>query len=141
MNRALKTIFTLSVTLNLLGIGFLVGHLPFRFPPRPSDLYEFVRVLPDPQATTMRKRVDEMLAARSQDRVTFGGAQDRLFVILTAPVFDADAFRQQLQTLDSMHDNRRHDFKTLVIEMASNMDQKQRVALAEHLRRNAPPVD
>ena len=66
-------------------------------------------------------------------------ARDRLRAILSAPTFDADAYRAAVASLDQTREARVQRFSTAIESLASHWPVEDRRALAELLNRPTPP--
>lgn len=142
MSHRVRLIFTGSLVLNLLLIGFVLGHfaLPKPLAPRP-DPFAITRDLPEPLAGEIRQQIRAALEARRTDHAELGAAQERAMEILTAPVFDAAGFARALGDLGALHETRHQRMTELMTAIAGKLSQPERMKLAEHLRQSAPPVD
>ena len=142
MTRLLKRILALSIIMNILAGGFIAGQLASSTvkPPRP-DPYEIASGLPEPLAREVREIIDTTLERHRASRPQFGDGQEQLMAILTAPEFDAQAFRNQLRVLDRLHEARHMEMTELAVTIASKLNQQQRKEMARQLRRSAPPID
>lgn len=143
MTRPVKFILTFSIVLNLLLSGYLAGHYGFMSFNRPGkiiDHYEIAEGLPEPLRQDIKALIDETLTSLEPAKPKFDDAIERLMDILVAPSFDADLFRNQLRTLDGLHDDRHRQMASLMVKIAERFDQEQRKKLALHLRKAAPPL-
>ncbi len=138
MNRNVKIVVIGSVLLNVLLIGFVVGHLSHRVPPPFRDRpprEEILRALP-PQGAKLFK--EKMRGLRKENRKTHRKIRDRrdeLMKILTAPTFDSDLYKKKADELHALHSSVMKDFARSAGEIAAKMSPEERQILARHFKR------
>lgn len=140
MKPVLKWIFALSLILNVLLVGVLLGRNTPDFKPMPGPRHlaklDLSRLPDDKKEMFLdaMRQLDEKNAGRSE-RIT--AARQAVIDVLEAPNFDEAAFLEKSQQLDSIFS----EGKTRVVEamahLAHQFNQEERKVLAEHLRR--PP--
>ncbi|MFN7401893.1 MAG: periplasmic heavy metal sensor [Alphaproteobacteria bacterium] len=142
MNHSVKIIFTGSLVINFLLVGFVIGHFAL---PKPKgarpDPYAITRDLSEPLAGEVGQMITTALEERRADHAQLGEAQERVMAILTAPEFNAQTFTHTLGELDALHKAHHQRMTALMAAIASKLSQPERMKLAEHLRQSAPPVD
>lgn len=140
MTKKLKALFTASIVLNVLAIGFLLGHLGRTYVPfLPPDPQEILNIVPQSQRASLQARLDAIHAAQGMRRRDVADSEQALMRILTAPSFDEEAFRDRLRVLDEIYQNTHAEMTDLMITLAKEMTVEQRTKLADHVRRAAPP--
>ncbi len=141
MRKPIKWILTISVSLNLLFAGFVIGNSDvFRkimMPPSPEEL---IALLPEPVASDVKSDIAAVKESRMQAREMMIQERDMLFDLLTAPSFDAAAFEAQMQKMKQMSLNQQQQGFELVIKMASQLSQRDREKLLAFIRRAMPPL-
>ena len=138
MGRKLQLILFLSLALNLLFVGILVGY-GFRGCGRekrhgrlPPEILE--KVSPEQQ----KKFQDALFQIHKKGReVRRDIRQERKnsMDILTAPQFDAEAYRKSMNELHEMQGVLKGQLTDTVIQLASQLNQEDRKALAAFLAR------
>jgi uncharacterized membrane protein len=142
MGKRIKILISVSLLLNVLLIGIVIGNISHRlfredFPKRhPLDLTG--KLPPDKEKLflDMRERVD--LANREVHK-QIDETRERVLSILSAPEFDEAAYQAETAKLDKLHDLMMQRFTEATKELAKNFNQAERKILAEYLRQPPPP--
>ena len=139
MSKTVKIAIILSVVLNILLIGFILGNvshrffIPNSFHEKPQDIS--VNLPPDKKElflNTMQKIRSENRAVKQQIR----DARRKIFSILTSPQFDEDLYTSETEKLHLLRGLMMKRFSNAAKELAKQLNQEERKALAEHLRRS-----
>jgi uncharacterized membrane protein len=142
MGKRIKILIGISLLLNVLLIGIVIGNLSHRlfredFPPRhPLELTR--KLSPDNEKLflDMRGKVDqENRAVRRQ----IDEARERVLSVLGAPEFDENAYQAETAKLGSLHGLMMRRFAEATKELAKKFNQAERKVLAEYLRQPPPP--
>lgn len=128
--KAMKTIFTVSVILNVLLLG-AAGGVAYKYWSRDKS-YHAIHAEMSPEArnivartmqTAFRDGREDMKRARS--------IKKDIRIILAAPEFDADAFDAKAEALHSIMSKMGHKRIDITKELAAQLSQEDRKALAE----------
>lgn len=130
----------ISVVLNILLIGFIIGNVSHRFfinnslPEKPQEMT--VNLPPEKKelfSNTMKKVRAENQAVQRQIRET----RRKIFSILTSPQFDEDSYQSEAEKLHLLRGVMMKRFSYATKELAKQLNREERKALAELLKR--PP--
>lgn len=141
MNRTLKTVFLISLIVNVLLVGMLFGALPRSFGERRSFRDRFkadIEKLPEPARTRMRESIEQRRTADKPALEEVGRARDDALRIVASDPFDEAAYDRQVDKIaglrralfERMSDN----FKALV----KDLPLEQRKAVADIFKRPPP---
>jgi uncharacterized membrane protein len=142
MGKKIKILISISLLLNVLLIGVVIGSISHRlfredFPRRrPPELA--IKLAPDKEKLffdTMKRVHLENREVRKQ----IDEGRERVFLILSAPEFDEAAYQVEAAKLGKLHGLMMQRFAEATKEMAKRFNQEERKALAELLRRPPPP--
>ena len=142
MGKRIKILIGISLLLNALLIGVLIGNISHRlfredFPPRhPLELTG--KLSPDKEKLVldMRERVDQ---ENREVRKQIDEARERVLSILGAPDFDENAYQEEAAKLDKLHALMMQRFADATKELAKKFNRAERKVLAEYLRQPPPP--
>jgi uncharacterized membrane protein len=142
MGKRMKILISVSLLLNVLLIGIVIGSISHRFfredfPKRhPMELRG--KLPPDKEKLflDMRKKVD---LANQEVHKQIDETRERLLSILSAPEFDEAAYQAETAKLDKLHDLMMQRFAEATKELAKMFNQAERKVLAEYLRQPPPP--
>jgi uncharacterized membrane protein len=142
MGKRVKIMIGVSLLLNVLLIGILIGNISHRFfredfPRRhPPELTG--KLPPDKEKLFLESREKVFLANREVRR-QIDETRERLLSILSAPEFDEAAYQAETVKLDKLHDLMMQRFAEATKELAKTFNQSERKILAEYLRQPPPP--
>ena len=135
MSRRLKSLILISVALNILLIGFVLGigsrcyHTELKRTPGIAVLLENSSV-PEARRTELEKKLQALFPDAEKRK-----ARLRLYrktsEILKAEEFDSDAFREQLDKMFEYRRLNRQKRIEVITEIASELNQEERKVLAE----------
>jgi uncharacterized membrane protein len=142
MGKRIKILISISLLLNVLLIGIVIGNISHRlfredFPPRhPLELTG--KLSPDKEKLflDMRERVDQ---ENRKVRQQIDEARERVLSILGAPDFDENAYQAEAAKLDKLHGLMMQRFADATKELAKKFNRAERKVLAEYLRQPPPP--
>jgi len=141
MGQRIKILISISLLLNVLLIGIIIGNISNRFfrkdfpGRRPPALA--VKLPPDKEKLFW----DVMGKVNQENREVhpqIEEARKRVLSILSAPDFDEAAYQAETAKLDKLHGLIMQRFANATRELAKQFNQEERKILAEHLRR--PPL-
>jgi uncharacterized membrane protein len=142
MNRTLKLLFLVSIILNVLLVGVLMGQLPRRIETgsfREQRIEQALRDLPEPVQTRLREKFKQMRVASDPLREQLRGAREETLGILSAEPFDEAAYDRQVSKIGELQLQMLKKMGQVVKEIAKELPAEERRIFAQILRRPAPP--
>jgi uncharacterized membrane protein len=139
MSKTIKILLLSSLVLNILLIGFILGTVSQRFfredflRRQPPEID--VKIPPEKEklfSETMEQVRKENRTVRRQMRET----RQRIFSILTAPEFDEASYQAESEKLQELRGHMMRGLSNTTKKLARQMNQEERKALAEYLRRS-----
>jgi uncharacterized membrane protein len=143
MNRTLKLLFLVSLILNVLLVGVLMGQLPHRLERgsfREQRMEQALRDLPQPMQTRLREKFKQMRAAGDPLREQLRVAREETLGILSAEPFDEAAYDRQVSKIDNLQLQRFKKTGQVVKEIAKELSPEERRVFTQILRRPPPPA-
>ncbi|MDA0771564.1 MAG: hypothetical protein O3C63_01340 [Cyanobacteria bacterium] len=125
MKQNLKIVLAISIMINLVLAGVIIGHYSHSFK-------ENCRRKP---AKHFSQRLLGIKEGNQAKHLEMKALRDDLFNILTAETFDAEAYQVKLDALRKLHHVKMEMISNKIKEMAMTMDQAQRKELAKEMRR------
>lgn len=141
MKRSFKLAFLVSIVLNMLFAGVLLGELPNRFERRPSRqerIEQALKKVPEPAQTRVREKLQEIRTTADPLRQQINAARDAALGILNAEAFDEAAYDRQVNEINDLQQQMFQTMARVVKRIASELSPDDRHAFAEVLRR--PPA-
>jgi uncharacterized membrane protein len=142
MNRTLKFLFLVSIILNVLLVGVLMGQLPSRLERgsfREQRMEQALKDLPQATQTRLREKFKQMRAAGDPLRDQLRAAREETLGILSAESFDEAAYDRQIGKIDELQLQRFKKIGLVVKEIAKELPPEERRIFAQILRRPPPP--
>jgi len=142
MNRTLKLLFLVSIILNVLLVGVLMGQLPRRLERvsfREQRMEQALRDLPQPMQTRLREKFKQMRAAGDPLRDQLRVAREETLDILSADPFDEAAYDREVSKIDNLQLQLFKKMGHVVKEVAKELSPEERRIFAQILRRPPPP--
>jgi uncharacterized membrane protein len=139
MSKKLKLAFIVSIVLNVLLAGVILGDLPRRFDraPRTGDrIKRDLAALPEPLRTRFREKMEQ--ARRSGMRAKIREERNEAIRLLAAEPFDEAAFDRQVKKIQDLRLQMTQRMADSVKDLAKDLPQNERKALAEVLKRPPP---
>ena len=141
MKNKLKIFILLSVVLNVLLIGVLLGQLYGRIgvssPGQQIATFLDRTELPPDRRALMRERMEGIFGQQQMRWERVRELREESLQILTAENFDAEAYRDKLDTLFAVRGEHHQRMTEMITDLATELSQSEREALAEVLRRPA----
>lgn len=141
MNRTLKTVFLVSLMVNVLLLGVLFGALPRSYGERQSFRERFkaeIEKLPEPARTRLRDSIAERRKADKPTLEEIGRARDDALRIVASNPFDEAAYDRQVEKIAELRralfKNMSNNFKAVV----KDLPVEQRKAVADIFKRPPP---
>lgn len=149
MSKGIKIILVVSVIINILFIGIIIGHFSKRaehWGKMRSQMNETIGTLPEDKKDMIESAMRNL---RRETRGTHKQLEKKrieLLQILTAKQFDKDKFENEVKQLHNLHGDMAFEMADTVSKLAENLNQQERIALSEfieemrkHRRRGGPP--
>jgi uncharacterized membrane protein len=140
MKPILKWIFAISLVLNFLLVGVLIGRNAPEFKPMPGPRHFAkldISTLPDDKKALFLEAMKEMDEKNSGRAERIAAARQAVIDVLEAPNFNEAAFIERSNELDSIFSEGKGRVVEAMAHLARQFNQEERKVLAEHLRR--PP--
>ncbi|MBI4522379.1 MAG: periplasmic heavy metal sensor [Deltaproteobacteria bacterium] len=141
MNKKLKTVFLLSIIVNLLLVGVLFGRWPHRFyasSPREERFRMEIEKLPEPARTRFREKLDKLRDTGDPIRVEMRQARDEAIRLLVAEPFDQRAYDRQVTKINELRMAMAKRMSEDIRDVIKGLPTDQRNAVAEILKRPPP---
>jgi uncharacterized membrane protein len=140
MSRKIKILTIVSLLLNVLLIGVVIGDISHRFGREPywrKHSRDLTSRLPEDKAELFRKTLEEVYGDNRDVYKEIKEARGRAMEILSAPEFDEAAYREEVDRIHELKGLMKRRLADATVELAKQFDQEERKALSEQLRR--PP--
>jgi uncharacterized membrane protein len=144
MNKTLKVLFLVSLILNVLLVGVLMGQLPRRLERgsfREQRMEQALRDLPQPMQTRLREKFKQMRAASDPLRDQLRVAREQTLSTLSAEPFDEAAYDRQVSKIHELQLQMFKKMGQVVKEIAKELSVEERRNFAQILRRPPPRPD
>jgi uncharacterized membrane protein len=140
MNKSFKFLFIVSIVLNVLFVGLLLGALPHRFGPdfsRRERMESALQELPEPTRSQVRDKMKQARADAGPFIDQIRDARTEAVRILTAEPFDETAYDTQVNKIVDLRVEMTKRMAATFKEAAKSLPPDQRGVLAKVL--NRPP--
>jgi uncharacterized membrane protein len=140
MNKKIKTAFLLSIIVNVLLLGVVLGGLPRWFSEpasRQEQMERRIKELPEPAQTRFREKMEQIRKEVEPMRDQIREARRAAIGILTTEPFDEAAYDRQVEEIGELRVRMGKRMAEGIKEVAKELPQDQRMALAKVLDR--PP--
>ena len=138
MSKPVRLLFVVSLVLNVLLLGVVLGRLPRDVGfGRQQRLEQTLKSLPEPTQTRLREKFHQMRAAADPLREQIRGAREEALRTLAADPFDEAAYDRQVSQFDDLQLQIFKKMAPVVKEIAQGLSLEERRLFAEMLRR--PP--
>ncbi len=142
MNKKMKIILSLSILLNLLLIGGVVGGFSkmhfdrgFKSGRIEQRLSELVEVLPAAKSKEFEQRIAELLSLKQTDKATMKVARNNIMQIFEQEPFDKLLYQQSVQSLNQLHQQQMQMRVSLMADIAQYLSPKERKQLSRLIMR------
>lgn len=138
MGRKLQLIIFASIGLNLIFIGVFIGYGfkgcgKGRHDKGPPP--ELMAQISQEQQKRVAKVLSQMRRKGREERREIRRERRKSLEILTAPKFDAEAYRKVMADLHELQGAKKNQMTETIIELANQLNQEDRQALAAFLAR------
>ena len=137
MSKKMKILIFSSLLLNVLLAGVVIGDASHRFHKEYFDrksVQEFVSKLPGDKAALFLETVERVHLNNRDAYHQIREAKKEAMKMLAAPEFDETAYRLQVEKIHELRSLMKRRLADATIELAKQFSQKERKALAQHLR-------
>jgi uncharacterized membrane protein len=142
MSKTVKLVFLVSLVLNVLLLGVLLGRLPRELEPgsgRQQRMERVLKDLPEPTQTRLREKLTRLRAAGGPLRDQIRTTREETLRILSADPFDEAAYDLQVSKIDDLQLQMFQKMGRVVKEIAKELPPEERRLFAQSLRRPPPP--
>lgn len=142
MSKTLKGVFLVSLLVNILLVGVLLGELPHRAERcevRQDKKEKTLAQLPEPAQTRVREEMERLRKDNEPIRERIRAAREEAIRILTAEPFDSVAYDRQVTQISELRGQIAKHMAEGIKEIAKDLPPEQRGILAGMLRRSPPP--
>jgi uncharacterized membrane protein len=140
MSKTVKLVFLVSLVLNILLVGVLLGRLPRDVGfDRQQRLEQALKDLPEPTQTRFREKFKQMRAAGDPLRDQIRLAREETLRILSADPFDEAAYDRHVSQIDDLQLQMFKKMGQVVKEIANELPPEERRLFVQILRRPPPP--
>lgn len=138
MSKKMKILIFSSLLLNVLLAGVVIGDVSHRFHKEYSvrkSVKEFASKLPGDKAALFLETVERVHLNNRDAYHQIREARKEAMTLLSAPEFDEAAYRLQVEKIHELRSLMKRRLADATIELARQFSQKERSALAQHLKR------
>ena len=142
MSKTLRLIFLVSLVLNLLFLGVILGRVPHRFdgsPTRQQRMDEVLKKLPQAEQERFRDKFAQIRAAGDPLREQMDAVRNEALRLMSAETFDEAAYDQQVKQFDDLREEAFKRMSQVIKQTANELSPEQRRTFAELLRRPPSP--
>jgi len=137
MNKKIKILIFSSLLLNVLLAGVVIGDMSHRFRKEyfvRKSVKEFASKLSADKAALFLETVERVHLNNQDAYNQIREARKEAMRLLSAPEFDESAYRLQVEKIHELRSLMKRRLADATIELAKQFNQKERKALAQHLR-------
>lgn len=142
MSKGLKIFLAVSVLLNVLLIGILIGTLSHTFfwrMEKGKRVFLFHEELPPEKRELVLGALKELRSETKETRKELKKKRDEIIDVFTAPQFDAKKFDQGVAEMHAIMGKLADELAQATKKIAAGLDQQERKALGEAMRRSPGP--
>jgi|SoiMethySBSTD1v2_1073268.scaffolds.fasta_scaffold479940_3 uncharacterized membrane protein len=142
MTKTVKLVFLVSLVLNILLLGVILGHVPRSLEGRPSRqerMEKALQELPDSVEARFREKFQQIRAAGEPQRQQMDSARAEALRLLGGEPFDEAAYDQQVSKIDGLREEMFKRMGQVVKQTAKELTPEERRMFADLLRRPPPP--
>ncbi|MEQ9619786.1 MAG: periplasmic heavy metal sensor [Deltaproteobacteria bacterium] len=138
MSKALRIVLAFSILLNVLLIGIIIGSFSHRLTgplTMHNQMNEMMGELPEDKRELVERTMKELHSETNETKKKIERKRDEVLEVLTAPEFDGGLFDQRVAELHELMGELVSEVASASKKIASELDQKQRIMIAEFIRR------
>jgi len=138
MSNKIKIILTVSIILNVLLVGVLIGLYADDFKEHKkmrADMHRSLDKLPDEKAKLVKKTMRGLHKETKKTRKHVRKTRENINNIISAPVFDESAYDKEIENLQRLQSEIMVKFGNATKELAVQLEQEEREIVAELLKK------
>lgn len=142
MNRTARITFVVSIILNVLLIGILLGQTPRRFDRsamRQQRMDQVLKDMPDAAQSRLRERFQQLRTAADPLFAQIRKIEDEAVQLLGKDPFDESAYDRQVGKITEQRVEMTKKLSQAVKDASKELTPEERRRFAELLRRPPPP--
>lgn len=142
MSKGLKIFLAVSVLLNVLLVGILIGTLSHTFMGRMEfgkRAFFFHKELPPEKRELVLGTMKKLRSETKETRKELKRKRDEIIDVFTAPEFDVKKFDQEVAEMHAIVGKLADELAQATKKIAAGLDQEERKALGEAMRRSPGP--
>lgn len=133
MSRTVKILFALSIILNVLFAGVVIGMYSHGFKMKVSmrqDLEDVVKEFPPGKQALVTESIESLREKTKATKKEIRAKRKEIVAILSAPDFDPALYDRKVAELHSLMDKLGSEFADTARDLALQLDQDERKALS-----------
>jgi uncharacterized membrane protein len=137
MSKGLKIFLTVSVLLNVLLVGVLIGtfsHTVLWRMERGKRAFSFIKELPPPKREMVFETMKKMKKDSRENRKKIKAARDEVIDAFAAPEFDAARFDRSVAALHALMEQLTDDIAEETKKIALELSPEERKEIADTMR-------
>lgn len=136
MSKKVKILIIGSLLTNIFLIGFIIGDGLYLL--RGKQFFsryaaEFASKLPEEKANLLLETIEKAHLKNRDVHKQMRRTREKVMDILTAPQFNEAAYRIEVKNMHEFRSRMMHELADATLELANQLGQEERKALAEHL--------
>jgi len=134
MSKTVKILLALSIILNVLFVGVAIGMYSHGFKMKVStrqDLEEVIKNFPPDKQALVTESIKSLREKTKATKKEIRAKRKEVVEVLSAPEFDPALYDTKVDELHSLMDELGNEFAATARDLALNLDQDERKALAE----------
>jgi len=138
MSNRVKVVLTVSLVLNVLLVGILIGFFSGDFKEHRkmrADMHRSIDNLPEEKAKLVKKTMRNLHKETKKTRKQVRKTRKNINKIISAPEFDISAYDAEIKKLQDLHAEIMDKFGKATKELALQMEQDEREVIAELLEK------
>jgi len=138
MSKRLKIILFISIIVNVMLIGVVIGHFSTRFLAKKHFKDHFPEISTELPAEKQEMLMDAMMKLHKESRSTkrkIRRVRKQIVEILTAPEFDEKLYDEKVEELHNLHGEMAKGLSEVTKKLAFKFTPSERRVLAEVLKR------
>lgn len=136
MSSKIKFILIISIILNFLFAGLLIGHYSKSYMhgyDKHQSFSEFADKLPPEKKEIVMKRMEEVREEKREIKKQIEQVKQELRDIISAPQFDEQLYDQKVNEMHELYRSKAKKIAAVIKEMAKNFTPEEREMLTEFL--------
>jgi len=143
MSKKMKIILAISVLLNMLFIGLVIGHMTHRHKPGEfmrRRTMRLARTLSPEKRTLFMGTLEKVYRDNEGIHEKIREGRKRIVSILSAPDFDENAYQEEVEKIHRLRGMMMQRLADATKELAKKFTPEERKALAAHLLKPPHPM-